>query len=75
MIPARSAGLKSVLSRGFSSHSVDGFTGAVGNTPLVRLFLFLSFSSVGSFAFLSSVDSDLFERPLGKDGLQDLWQG
>ncbi|KAH9985795.1 cysteine synthase [Russula compacta] len=37
MIPARSATLKYLLSRGFSSHSVDGFTGAVGNTPLIFL--------------------------------------
>jgi len=37
MIPLRTAALKTVLSRTFTSQSVNGFTGAVGNTPLVFL--------------------------------------
>ncbi|KAN0111428.1 Tryptophan synthase beta subunit-like PLP-dependent enzyme [Russula decolorans] len=37
MIPLRAAVLKSVLSRSFTSYSVNGFTGAVGNTPLIYL--------------------------------------
>jgi cysteine synthase A len=38
MISSRVAALKPMLSRTFTSHSVDGFVGAVGNTPLVRLY-------------------------------------
>ncbi|KAH9993262.1 pyridoxal phosphate-dependent enzyme beta subunit [Russula vinacea] len=37
MIPSRAAVLRSVRARNFTSHSVNGFTGAVGNTPLIFL--------------------------------------
>jgi len=37
MISSRVAALKPMLSRTFTSHSVDGFVGAVGNTPLIFL--------------------------------------
>jgi len=37
MIPSRATTLRSVLSRTFTSQSVNGFTGAVGNTPLIFL--------------------------------------
>jgi len=37
MIFSRVAALKPMLSRTFTSHSVDGFVGAVGNTPLIFL--------------------------------------
>lgn len=37
MISSRAAVLKSVPSRSFTSFSVNGFTGAVGNTPLIYL--------------------------------------
>ena len=72
MIPSRAAVLKSVPSRNFTSYSVNGFTGAVGNTPLVRDRSLLS-PSVGAL-YLSPVDADLSERPFGKDGIENLWQ-
>ncbi|KAH9046051.1 tryptophan synthase beta subunit-like PLP-dependent enzyme [Lactarius hengduanensis] len=37
MIPAIALSLRPILSRGFTSHSVNGFIGAVGNTPLIYL--------------------------------------
>jgi hypothetical protein len=72
MIPSRLAVLfKPMLSRTFTSHTVDGFTGAVGNTPLVRL---RSFRTSRGTPHLSKVDSDPPEKPFGKGGLEDIWQ-
>jgi len=72
MIPSRLAVLlKPMLSRAFTSHTVDGFTGAVGNTPLVRL---RSFRTSRGTPHLSTLDSDPPEKPFGKGGLEDIWQ-
>jgi hypothetical protein len=70
MIPSRAV-LKSVPCRGFTSYSVNGFTGAVGNTPLVRQFFPLLWGS----SYLSPVDVDLPENPFGEDRLENIWQG
>lgn len=59
------------FSRGFTSRAVEGFVGAVGNTPLVRL------ASVHSQSITESHGSvlDPPEETLGKDWLHDPRKG
>ena len=63
------ARLRPMLSRGFTSQAVNGFTGAVGNTPLVRR------RSLPSWTFcLNPADSDLPEKSFGEDRLKNIRQ-